>query len=105
MLLASNELFNLTAITEPSAIISDHLEDSVAITQYIDFNALHCIADIGTGAGFPGIPLKILFPTLKLILLEVNLKKVAFLQEVIKQLELSDCEVVPVDWRTFFKKN
>lgn len=104
MVRESNELFNLTAITDPQQIIAYHFQDSLAISKYIDIKSLRMIADVGTGAGFPGIPLKILFPQLQVILIEVAHKKVNFLNEVITALNLENIEVVDLDWRTFLRK-
>ena len=62
------------------------------------------IADVGSGAGFPGIPLKILFPHLSIVLIEVAHKKVDFLNQVIKTLEFQNAQVIDHDWRTFLRK-
>jgi 16S rRNA (guanine(527)-N(7))-methyltransferase RsmG len=99
-----NKKFNLTAITDPSAIVNEHFCDSLMASYFINFLSLHMIADVGTGAGFPGLPLKILYPHLSIILIEVNQKKIAFLQEVIMQLKLEHCIIVPLDWRTFLRQ-
>jgi 16S rRNA (guanine527-N7)-methyltransferase len=104
MLKESNELFNLTAITDPADIIAQHFQDSLAISKFVDFKTITMIADVGTGAGFPGIPLKILFPELEVILIEVTQKKIEFLHAVIKQLQLKKCRVFAMDWRTFLRK-
>jgi 16S rRNA (guanine(527)-N(7))-methyltransferase RsmG len=100
-----NAKFNLTAITDVDAIIQYHFDDSLALAQYIDFAALHSVADIGTGAGFPGLPLKILFPHLKVTLIEVNNKKRSFLAHVAQELELDDVILYEFDWRTFLRTN
>lgn len=99
-----NEMHNLTAIEDDESIILDHFWDSLAITQFVKFDQIASIADVGAGAGFPGIPLKIMFPHIQLILIEVNQKKVAFLEEVKEQLQLSHVEVNDLDWRTFLRK-
>jgi 16S rRNA (guanine527-N7)-methyltransferase len=103
LLIEWNKKFNLTAITDPDAIITHHFDDSLAIAQHIDFNKAHCTADIGTGAGFPGIPLKILFPHLTTVLIEVNNKKRTFLAHIIKELALENVIIYPLDWRTFLR--
>jgi|SRR4030095_7421744 len=98
-----NKKFNLTTITDPAAICMSHFDDSLALMHYIDFNAIHCISDVGTGAGFPGIPLKILFPHITTILIEVNNKKRTFLEYIIKELDLKNVIIYPFDWRTFLR--
>lgn len=104
MLQQYNELINLTAITDTQEIIAGHFQDSLAISKYIDFNKLSMIADVGTGGGFPGIPLKIVFPQVKVILIEVTKKKIEFLNLVIDRLGLKNIEVHESDWRTFLRK-
>jgi len=99
-----NDMHNITRITEPSAVVLDHFWDSLSIIKYIDFHMLRSIADVGSGGGFPGIPLKIMYPHLSLFLIEVNQKKVAFLEEVIEKLQLSNAYVCDQDWRTFLRK-
>lgn len=103
LLIEWNEKFNLTAITDPAAIIEYHFDDSLALGKYIDFSAIQTTADIGTGAGFPGLPLKILFPHLPMILIEVNNKKRAFLTHVTQELGLDNVTIYPFDWRTFLR--
>ncbi len=104
MVRESNELFNLTAITEPKEIIAHHFQDSLAISKSVDFKTVSMIADVGSGAGFPGIPLKIAFPHLRVNLIEVAHKKVGFLRDVIETLKLDNIEVIDLDWRTFLRK-
>ncbi len=103
LIIAWNKKFNLTGITKPPAIITDHFQDSLALGKAVDLQPISMIADIGTGAGLPGIPLKIKYPQLALLLIEVNQKKVTFLQEVIAQLGLKNIEVSSLDWRTFLR--
>ena len=103
LLIEWNAKFNLTAITDPLAIIQYHFDDSLALAKHIDFNTIHSTADIGTGAGFPGIPLKILFPHLKTVLIEVNNKKRTFLAHIAEELELDNITLYPFDWRTFLR--
>ncbi|MFH1832310.1 MAG: 16S rRNA (guanine(527)-N(7))-methyltransferase RsmG [bacterium] len=98
-----NDEFNLTAITDLSGIVRQHFIDSLSIRKFADLSKLSTIVDIGSGAGFPGIPLKIMFPHLQVILLEVTNKKKIFLNDVIKILELDNITVCEYDWRTFLR--
>lgn len=99
-----NEIHNLTAIEGNDRIIVDHLADSLSIANYYDMGAVTSIADVGAGPGIPGIPLKIRYPHLSLYLIEVNQKKVAFLETVIEKLALQNATVIDLDWRTFLRK-
>ena len=102
-LVATNKIHNLTAITDLDNVISDHFDDSLALIRAIDCASLRGLADVGTGAGFPGIPLKIIYPELPLFLIEVNGKKRAFLQELVDAFSLSDVVISELDWRTFLR--
>lgn len=104
LLIEWNEKINLTTITEPLQMIAYHLLDSLIIGDFIDLNGVRVLADIGTGGGFPGIPLKIRYPHLELYLLEVNHKKVRFLMTVCEQLGLQNVHFIDQDWRTFLRK-
>lgn len=92
LLLEWNEKINLTAITAPEEIILKHFIDSLTINRYIEQN--RSIADVGTGAGFPGIPLKIYRPDLKVTLVDSLNKRINFLNEVIYKLNLEDINTV-----------
>lgn len=103
MLQVWNEQFNLTALTDIEDILEHHFQDSLEIMRHIDISSQSMIADVGTGAGFPAIPLKIMYPEIPFVLIEVNNKKVGFLQAVLEKLGLSKVEFVTDDWRTFLR--
>ena len=92
LLIEWNEKMNLTAITDPEEIISKHFIDSMTILKDIDDNSK--VVDVGTGAGFPGIPLSIMNPTLKITLVDSLNKRLIFLQEVANKLNLKNIEIV-----------
>ena len=92
MLLEWNQKFNLTTITQQDDVILKHFLDSVKSNFLIPHNSY--VLDLGSGAGFPGIPLKILRPDLKIVLLDSVNKKILFLQEVIKSLKLCDAKAI-----------
>lgn len=102
-LVQENDKFNITAITNFQNIVSDHFTDALALSEKMDLTQSKSIIDVGTGGGLPGIPLKILYPHLELLLIEVNQKKVAFLEEVIERLELEHVEISDLDWRSFLR--
>ena len=104
LLIATNKLHNLTAITDFAHVLSHHFADSLALNRYIQWNTIKRFSDIGTGAGFPALPLKILHPEIPLVLIEVSEKKGAFLQDVVEQLGLKLVSISPLDWRTFLRK-
>lgn len=92
MLKQWNEKINLTAITEDEGIIKKHFLDSISIFSSGVIKENHYVIDIGTGAGFPGIPMKIMMPSLNVLLLDSLNKRINFLNEVIKELELKNIE-------------
>ena len=92
LLLEWNEKINLTAIVEPEEVILKHFIDSLTINKYIEKNKT--IADVGTGAGFPGIPLKIYRPDLNVTLVDSLNKRINFLNEVIDKLDLKEISTV-----------
>lgn len=98
-----NESINLTGLTSLHEILELHFDDSLTLSSHIDLTKIKSLADIGAGAGFPGIPLKIKYPHLSLYLIEVNHKKILFLEHIIKILGLSDVHVCALDWRTFLR--
>jgi 16S rRNA (guanine527-N7)-methyltransferase len=85
---------NLTAITDPQGIQVRHFLDSLSIVKAVPLRPGLRVIDVGTGAGFPGLPLKIVYPDLRLTLLEATGKKVAFLDHVVTSLGLKDVETL-----------
>lgn len=94
LLINWNNKINLTTITEEKEVYLKHFYDSLTIAKVIDLSKEESLCDIGTGAGFPGIVLKICFPNLKVTLVDSLTKRTKFLQEVIKELELKDIEII-----------
>ena len=93
LLVETNQVMNLTAITEPKEIARLHFLDSAALLTLADFRG-KTVADVGTGAGFPGLPLRIVEPSIQLTLLDALNKRVTFLQQVCEELGLSDVDCV-----------
>lgn len=94
ILIEWNHVMNLTAITEYEEVVEKHFIDSLSIINAVDFSEIFNIIDIGTGAGFPGIPLKIAFPDINITLLDSLNKRVKFLNEVIEQLGLNNINAI-----------
>lgn len=94
MIVEYNKIMNLTGITEHDEVFLKHFYDSLTIVKIIDLNTVESFCDIGTGAGFPGLVIKICFPKLKVTLLDSLNKRVEFLKAVIQKLNLKDIEVV-----------
>lgn len=92
MLVETNKVMNLTALTEPQDVAVKHFVDS--LMAYADYFPGKVLADVGKGAGFPGIPLKIYCPSLKVVLIDSLAKRLNFLQRVIAELGLKDIECV-----------
>lgn len=94
LLIEWNRVMNLTGITEYEEVNEKHFVDSVSIVKAVDIMKVDNLIDVGTGAGFPGIPLKIVFPHLKVTLLDSLNKRIKFLDEVVSKLDLADVETI-----------
>jgi len=94
LLVEWNNNINLTAITDYNEVVVKHFIDSMSIVNIIDINGDNSLVDVGTGAGFPGIPLKICFPSLKVVLIDSLDKRVKFLNHVIEELGLKDIKAI-----------
>ena len=94
LLVEWNKVMNLTGITEYEEVNEKHFVDSLSIIKAIDMSQVKSVIDIGTGAGFPGIPLKIAFPHLKVVLLDSLNKRINFLNTVIAELGLENIETI-----------
>lgn len=94
LLISWNNSINLTRITEIKDVYLKHFYDSLTLVKVVDLNNITTLCDVGTGAGFPGIVLKILYPNLKVTLLDSLQKRINYLNIIIKELELKDIKAI-----------
>ena len=94
LLVEWNKVMNLTGITEFDEVMQKHFVDSVAAAKYAEMEKVNSLIDVGTGAGFPGIPLKIVYPHIQVTLLDSLNKRIKFLEEVVDNLGLTGIETV-----------
>ena len=90
LLIELNNKINLTRITDKEEVYLKHYYDSLTLSRVVNLKEVNTLCDVGTGAGFPGIVLKIIFPNLKVTLIDSLQKRVNYLNEVIKELDLKD---------------
>lgn len=105
LLVEYNKVMNLTGITEIEKVYLKHFYDSLTIQKIIDLKNEQSLCDIGTGAGFPGLVLKIVFPNLKVTLVDSLNKRIEFLKTVIKELNLENIETIHTRAEEFAEKN
>lgn len=94
LLIEWNEKINLTRITTKEDVYLKHFYDSLTLTKVIDLSTKETLCDVGTGAGFPGIVLKIVYPNLKITLVDALQKRVNYLNEIIKDLQLENIQAI-----------
>ena len=105
LLVIWNEKINLTTILKEEDVYLKHFYDSLTLIKVIDLNKELTLLDVGTGAGFPGIVLKIVFPNLKITLLDSMNKRISYLNEIIKELDLKDIDTVCTRAEDYALKN
>ena len=105
LLISWNEKMNLTRITEKEEVYLKHFYDSLTLTKVVDLKDVETLCDVGSGAGFPGIVLKIVFPNLKITLIDSLQKRVNYLNEISKELELKDIVAIHTRCEDYAKIN
>jgi len=94
ILVEKNKVMNLTAITEFNEVLIKHFADSLSISSYVNLNEIKTMLDLGTGAGFPGVPIKIMFPEISVTYLDSLAKRMNYLTDTCNGIGLSDFECV-----------
>lgn len=105
LLIEYNKIMNLTAITDRESVYLKHFYDSLTIVKIIDLNRYNTLCDLGSGAGFPGIVLKIFFPNLNITLIDSLNKRINFLNVVIKELDLKNIEAIHIRIEDYARLN
>lgn len=105
LLISWNEKINLTTITKKEEVYLKHFYDSLTLIKAVDLTKNLTLLDVGSGAGFPGIVLKIVFPNLKITLLDSMNKRINYLNEIIHELELKDIDTICARCEEFAKVN
>lgn len=104
LLIEWNKKINLTRITSKEEVYLKHFYDSLTLSKVVDFNRINTLCDVGTGAGFPGIVLKIVYPSLKITLIDSLRKRVNYLNEIIKELELNNIKAIHTRGEDYHEK-
>ena len=104
LLIKWNDLINLTRITKKEDVYLKHFYDSLTLTKVVNLNNINTLCDVGTGAGFPGIVLKILYPNLKITLIDSLQKRVNYLNEIIKELKLDNIKAIHIIGEDYHEK-
>lgn len=105
ILIEENKVMNLTKIVEKEDVYLKHFYDSITIIKAVDLTKIETLCDVGTGAGFPGIVLKIVFPNLKITLIDALQKRVNYLNRVIQNLNLKEIEAIHTRSEDYARKN
>ena len=105
IVIEKNKEMNLTGITEKKDFYLKHFYDSLTINKIIDLNNIETLCDIGSGAGFPGIVIKILFPKIKITLIDSLNKRILFLNDVIEKLKLKEIEAICIRAEDYAREN
>lgn len=105
IVIEKNKVMNLTGITEKKDFYLKHFYDSLTIHKIINLNNIETLCDIGSGAGFPGIVIKILFPKIKITLIDSLNKRILFLNDVIEKLKLKEIEAICIRAEDYAREN
>jgi len=105
LLIEYNKVMNLTGITEKEEVYLKHFYDSITIAKIIDLNNENSMCDLGSGAGFPGIVIKIFYPNLNIVLVDSLNKRINFLNTVIKELDLKNITAIHARIEDYAKEN